>query len=129
MPKIKCWVKKCTYNNKETCTKRNIDVESSDSLIKDETYCESFVPQNESNLKYEFASFDNDINRNVDVYCNAVNCVYEKNQRCYADHIQIRNSNIKYKYDTEFASDIDEVEKENPKVCKDTKCSTFEPVE
>ena len=129
MPKIKCLVKKCTFNNKELCTRKNIDVESCDSLIKDETYCDSFVPKDESTAFYEFSTLDTRTDRNIDVYCNAVNCVYEKNQRCYADHIQIRNSNIKYKYDTEFASDIDEVEKENPKVCKDTKCSTFEPVE
>ena len=129
MPKIKCFVKKCTYNNDQKCTRKNIDVESTDSVVKDETYCESFVPLSEMTMNYEFASFDGKKTDNVDVYCNAINCVYEKNQRCYADHIQIRNSNIKFKYDTEFSTDIDEVEKENPKVCKDTKCATFEPIE
>ena len=58
MPKIKCDVKNCTYNYETKCTRRNIDVESMQALIKDETYCESFVPKSTMTMNYEFASFD-----------------------------------------------------------------------
>lgn len=128
MPKIKCDVKNCTYNYDTKCTRKNIDVESMQALIKDETYCESFVPKSNMTMNYEFASFDSKITPSSDVYCNVVNCVYEKNQKCYADHINIKNSNIQCKYDTEFASEFN-AEKKEADVCKDTKCNTFEPVE
>ena len=81
MPKIKCDVKNCTYNYDTKCTRKNIDVESMQALIKDETYCESFVPKSNMTMNYEFASFDSKITPSSDVYCNVVNCVYEKNQK------------------------------------------------
>ena len=128
MPKIKCDVKNCTYNYETKCTRRNIDVESMQALIKDETYCESFVPKSTMTMNYEFASFDGKTKPSTDVYCNVVNCVYEKNQRCYADHINIQNSNIKCKYDVEFSKELGS-NKESADVCKDTKCNTIEPIE
>ena len=111
-------------NSTILCSRRRIDYESM-LFEMNAKNIKKINPDIDSNF---FVSKDS-IVYDIDVYCNAVNCVYEKNQRCYADHIQISNSNIKYKYDTEFASDIAEKEKENPKVCKDTKCSTFEPID
>lgn len=128
MPKIKCDVKNCTYNYETKCTRKNIDVESMQALVKDETYCESFVPKSNMTMNYEFASFDGKTKPSTDVYCNVVNCVYEKNQKCCADHINIQNSNIKCKYDTEFSKELG-AQKQSADVCKDTKCNTFEPVE
>ena len=110
MPKIKCDVKNCTYNYETKCTRRNIDVESMQALIKDETYCESFVPKSTMTMNYEFASFDGKTKPSVDVYCNVVNCVYEKNQKCYADRVEILADN----------NDLNK---------RSTHCQTFEPID
>lgn len=128
MPKIICDVKECTYNYEKKCTRRNIDVEGVTSTHKCQTYCESFVPKSDMTMNYEFASFDGKKDGDSDVYCDAVCCVYEKGQKCYADRINIGNSNVKAKYDNELGQDFDrkEYSKKEAEICKDTQCNTFE---
>ena len=129
MPKIICDIDNCTYNMDRKCTRRNIDVESTKAECKDETFCESFLPRSTMTMNYEFAAFDGKKDGEIDVYCNVVSCVYEKNQKCYADRIHIKKSNVKCKYDAEFAKDFVQNEKDESHVCKDTKCDTYEPSE
>lgn len=52
----------------------------------------------------------------TEVYCDAINCVYEKGQRCYADRIEIAN------VDSEQSERISNLENQKP-----THCKTFEP--
>ena len=40
---------------------------------------------------FEFAEFKEPPKINTEVYCDAVNCVFEKDQKCYADRIEIKN--------------------------------------
>ena len=46
----------------------------------------------------------------TEIYCDAVNCVYEKNQKCFADRVEILNDG---KTDKEHY----------------THCQTFEPID
>lgn len=125
MPKITCSVHECTYNYDRNCTKRNIDVGGVTSRNKCQTFCESFVPKSDMTMNYEFASFDSKPNGETDIYCDAVNCVYEKGQRCHADKVKVQNSNSKMKY--EFASEFNpDIKPKKAEVCKDTECDTFE---
>lgn len=128
MPKIKCDVGECTYNYERQCTRKNIDVEGVTSTKKCQTYCESFLPKSDMTMNYEFASFDGKVHGISDVYCDAVCCVYEKGQKCYADQIYIKNSNVKAKYNSEFGNDFnaEDIKPKAATVCKDTECDTFE---
>ena len=58
----------------------------------------------------EFASFDGKPSINTEIYCDAVNCVYEKNQKCYADRVEILADN----------NDLNK---------RSTHCQTFEPID
>lgn len=125
MPKITCNVKECTYNYDCTCTRKNIDVGGVCSRNKCQTFCESFVPKSDMTMNYEFASFNANKNKELDIYCDAVKCVYEHNQKCNADHVCMRNSNAKMKYEmaSEFTTSI---KPKKAEVSKDTECATFE---
>lgn len=111
MPRLNCKVENCAYNYNKLCKKNYIDVDGPFSKTKDDTCCNSFCDCDDvRNIDTEFATFDKAANIKTEIYCDATNCVYEKGQRCYADHVEILK-------------------------CKDghdkqiTHCQTFEPIE
>lgn len=110
MPKLKCKVENCAYNYDWLCMKNAIDVDGPSSKCKDQTCCKSFCSKNDLNVDTEFATFDKAPSIHTEVYCDAVNCVYEKNQRCYADRIEI-------------------LKDEHSKSDRSTHCQTFEPMD
>lgn len=88
MPKLKCSVKNCLYNQSNLCGRNAISIEGYDSLSKSETCCESFSPLSRHNFIYEFANIE--VKPETTIYCDAVNCVFQKDSRCHADHIEIK---------------------------------------
>lgn len=91
MPKIKCEVSQCKYNNDSSCLKNTIDIDGIDSKCKSDTYCSSFEYKEKSSFNYEFATLGKKESPKTEVYCDVVQCVFEKGQKCYADKIEIKN--------------------------------------
>jgi hypothetical protein len=110
MPKLKCKVENCAYNYDWLCKKNFIDVDGPSSKCKSQTACMSYRNQNEASNDVEFATFEGKPKVNTEIYCDAVNCVYEKNQKCYADRVEIQVDN-------------------NEENCRSTHCQTFEPID
>lgn len=114
MPKLKCVVNECCYHYHNCCTKNYIDVDGNAAHKKEDTCCNSFQYVNPEDLNYEIANFDLDKEINTEVYCDVTNCVFEKNQKCYADKIEIKSH--KLQKEANHSSSI-------------TNCTTFEPIE
>lgn len=91
MPKLKCKVEQCAYNYDWLCRKNYIDVDGPSSRNKKETTCKNYLFKDVDTYKYEFASFVDSPKAITEVYCDAINCVFEKGQKCYADRIEINN--------------------------------------
>ena len=115
MPKLSCDVSQCIHNTKGLCAKNYIDVDGPKANNKNETCCKSYLLDNPNSFNYEFAKEDSkNPTVQTEVYCDAIKCVYEKGQRCYADRIKIANT---------FKNEKTQMSKE-PSV---THCQTFEP--
>ncbi len=114
MPKLQCKVKQCVHNTEGLCSKNYIDVDGVESNTKKETSCKSYLFNNLDNLNYEFSKLEEEKpSLQTEVYCDAVKCVYEKGQKCYADRIEIAN--------------VNNSETSNSKEQSITHCKTFEP--
>ena len=110
MPKLKCKVENCAYNYDWLCKKSFIDVDGVDSKSKIQTSCMSFRNADEIDSNVEFGTIEGSPAINTEIYCDAVSCVYEKNQKCYADKVEI-------------------VSDSNNKNKRSTHCQTFEPID
>ncbi len=93
MPKLKCQVNQCVHNSEGLCAKNYIDVDGPNANNKKETCCKSYLLKDSDIYNYEFAEMSGTPNAQTEVYCDAIKCVYEKGQRCYADRIEIANIN------------------------------------
>lgn len=93
MPKLKCEVGQCAHNYNNCCLKKAIDIDGVESKCKSDTSCLSYEYRGESRLNYEFATFDEPTDNATEVYCDVIQCVFEKGQKCYADRIVIKNVN------------------------------------
>lgn len=92
MPKLNCSVIKCNYQDKNHCCRNSIDVEGIAAHRKAETACLSYLPKTGEAYAEEFAKeFGPDKPEKI-IYCDAVNCVYERNSKCHADRIEIDDS-------------------------------------
>ena len=116
MPKLKCEVEQCAYNYDWLCRKNYIDVDGVTSKTKKETCCKSYKVKDLDNYNYEFAQLGEMPRRQTEVYCDAINCVFERGQKCCADRIQIKN-----------VSDVNNItDKNSAKSAQVTHCQTFE---
>ena len=97
MPKLKCKVNQCAHYNDGLCSKNYIDVDGPMSQTKKDTSCKSYLYKGNDLYDYEFSKLDQTPSLQTEVYCDAVKCVYEKGQRCYADKIEIENINTSSK--------------------------------
>ena len=110
MPKLKCKADNCAYNYDWLCKKSFIDVDGVESKTKTQTACMSYRNISDTKRDVEFASFDGKPSINTEIYCDAVNCVYETNPNCYADRVEILADN----------NDLNK---------RSTHCQTFEPID
>ena len=113
MPKLQCKVNQCVHNTDGLCAKNYIDVDGPSANTKKETCCKSYLLKDQNNLNYEFSKLYEETSLQTEVYCDAIKCVYEKGQRCYADRIEIAN--------------INNNQNNNSKQSSVTHCKTFEP--
>ena len=124
MPKLKCEVGQCMYNLNYACRRGSIDVEGPMARCKKDTACLSYVEKNNSNMNVEFAKIK-EPSEQIQVYCDASNCVFEHDSRCRADKIEIKNvDTVDQKY-----QDMESKYHEGYWKNATTMCKTFESKE
>lgn len=101
MTKLECGVMNCFYNENRYCGKGDIMVEGKDAKTAGSTCCASFKERKGDSARNACCH----PKKEVDVVCQACNCIHNKDCKCEADHIGINGNN---------ACD-----------CKETECATF----
>lgn len=101
MTDLKCDVKTCAYNKEQLCSKGDIMVGGKQATTPKETRCESFRDKEQDH----FVSSLDHPTKSISIDCEAVNCKYNANYRCAAEHVNISGCNACG--------------------CKETLCSTF----
>lgn len=91
MPKLKCEVYQCKYNYNNNCSKKTIDIDGVNSKCKSDTTCASFEYRSDNSYNYEFATLEKPLEQKTEVFCDVVQCVFERGQKCCADRIVIKN--------------------------------------
>ena len=87
MTNLDCNVKSCCHNDNEDarCCLSSINVQGHNACQCDETCCGSFFEDKTGAGKNSCK----DPNETLDITCEAVNCVYNDNKACNAEHIDI----------------------------------------
>lgn len=97
---LDCSVTGCIYNEANCCHKGSIKVEGEDAKECEDTCCGSFVERGDKCTK----NVTKDAPKNIDVSCCATNCVFNKAEKCDAEHIGIAGGDACNCRDTECAS-------------------------
>ena len=100
MTRLDCNVVHCMYNADKKCSKNDILVEGSEASMPHETCCSSFREQGSNYSKNAVG----EPKTSLEVHCKAVNCTFNDNQKCRADHIGINGVNACVVAETECAS-------------------------
>ena len=100
MTKLECAVTNCLHNSEKRCCKQAIIVDGHEAKEKEETCCGSFDEKKGSMFRNIFKTPEN----RLEVECEAVNCVYNSDRRCVAEHIGIAGGEAKTAVQTECAS-------------------------
>ena len=100
MPNLDCTVVKCTYNVDEYCAKGTILVAGEDAEQPRETCCSSFKEKKENG----YSNVDRMVDRQVEVDCEAKDCIFNESGNCNAGHIGIAGANACECNETECAS-------------------------
>ena len=93
---LDCSVTGCMYNEANCCHKGNIKVEKE----SEDTCCGSFAERGDRCAKNVTGAAP----KNIEVACCAANCVFNKEEKCSADHIGIAGGNACNCRETECAS-------------------------
>ena len=111
---LDCSVTGCMYNEANCCHKGNIKVEGEDAKESEDTCCGSFDENTGDSFKNLFKTPERgdrcaknvtgDAPKNIEVACCAANCVFNKEEKCSADHIGIAGGNACNCRETECAS-------------------------
>ena len=85
MTKLECSVTNCLHNAENRCCKQAIIVDGHEARENYETCCGSFDQNGEGSYKNLFKTPEN----RLEIDCEAVNCVYNRENRCAAERIGI----------------------------------------
>ena len=102
MTNLKCSVTNCVYNDSNLCSKDEMNVGGEHAKEQSCTCCESFC-----NCNHASASAKNvcqTATPQTKIGCEAVNCIYNENRYCHADHIDISGNGAGTAQQTECAT-------------------------
>lgn len=88
MTELKCGVQNCVYNKDNLCSKGEINVGGKHACSCEGTCCESFAKHREG-LDAFTSSISHPSNM-ISIDCEAVKCIYNKNYKCSAQHVDIK---------------------------------------
>lgn len=100
MTNLDCSVVNCLHNRDNTCCLDSIHVDGSGAKVTEETCCKSFTKKG-ANASMNCAS---EPKKPTDVACDAVDCIYNEECRCDAEHIGIAGRDACSCTQTECAS-------------------------
>lgn len=100
MTRLDCNVIGCTYNEDNCCKRNEIRVAGEDAVRSSETCCDSFFPRGSGSASNSFGTPE----KNTEVSCDALECVYNHRNNCRANHIGISGSLADSRGGTECAS-------------------------
>ncbi len=100
MPNIGCDVVKCVFNTHGGCSREYIEVdENCEAHEACETYCDSFSDKI-SEMK-NCACTNGCPCSDTEIECDVTNCVYNENEYCTAEKIQVGTAHAKSTTETE----------------------------
>lgn len=88
MAKLDCSVQNCLYNKECCCCKGDIMVGGKHAKNGSDTCCESFSERKADS----YVSALDHPSKTISVDCEAVNCLYNSNYKCTAEHVDISGS-------------------------------------
>ena len=88
---LNCQAYNCTFNKNNQCYASHIKVEGFEAAVTPETYCDSF--KNKSSYSFSNYSDDANLTNTQNISCSAVNCTYNLNGACNANHVDINFEN------------------------------------
>ena len=100
MTKLDCSVTGCMHNAENCCCKNVIVVEGQTAREKCDTCCGSYDENKGGMFRNMFKTPEN----RLEVECEAVNCVYNKDRFCEAEHIGITGGDTTEAQGTECSS-------------------------
>lgn len=100
MTKLDCNVTNCIHNAENCCCKTSIIVDGQSAKQKVDTCCGSFAENKGSAFRNLFKTPEN----RLQVECEAVNCVFNEEHRCNAEHIGITGKSATEAVQTECSS-------------------------
>lgn len=103
MTNLDCNVTDCLYQANNCCCKDGIHVKGNEAKNKQETCCGSFSLQHSTGAKNSCGS-EKYAAKATDVLCDAVNCVYNEEKHCNANHIGISGVKAVSSAETQCAS-------------------------
>lgn len=103
MTKLDCNVVNCSYNKDACCVRKNIEVEGEAARFASETCCGSFEQKRGNCCSCDIAE---QVSKDTDVSCDAIECRFNKSHKCSANHIGISGRHADSMRETECASFI-----------------------
>lgn len=101
MTGLECSVRNCLFNEEALCCKGDIKVGGGQNAEKPgETSCDSFKER----ARDVYSNVTLQPGERIDVKCSAVNCVFNENQKCSANHIGIGGNGANRSDETECTS-------------------------
>ena len=97
---LDCSAISCTYNKDRLCAKGDILVTGSTAEKPVETQCSSFIGAGRDCYCNSFSSGK----EKISFKCEAINCVFNENRTCSAEHIGIAGKQAHSSSETECAS-------------------------
>lgn len=100
MTNLGCTVSTCLHNSDNLCCKQTIIVDGMSAMNAQGTCCGSF----DENKGGSFQNIFKTPESRLEVDCEAVQCVYNENRHCSADHIDISGDGAQNPEHTECAT-------------------------
>jgi hypothetical protein len=95
MAHIRCTVTNCYYNERAGCTAPALNVDGRKAFESRSTCCDTFIEQ-----KPGIKSSVGDPYKDMEVKCSAVQCVYNKREKCDATDILVNGKNAEFPEET-----------------------------
>lgn len=100
MPELKCTVQTCVHNKQFLCDLDKIKVGGDQAKTARETCCDSFVERKNDS----YSNITGNASELTNIHCEAKECMYNKEEKCYAGKISVEGSNACKAESTECAT-------------------------
>lgn len=88
MTDLGCCVSFCKHNEENKCCRGNIEVGGCHATEPENTFCASFDERMSDNVTNACCQ----PNKQLEIRCEAENCMYNENRNCTAGHVDVGHS-------------------------------------